>query len=235
MAALVTRLQLVARARQLANMEAAVGLVTAAEINDWVNIELTDLYDMLVEASPPDYYSVDATPIAVVAGTVAYALPADFRSAQMVSVKTGATVNDLQPIPQIRDGQRGRMRAPSVASTVLLRYTPAPPTLTTDADPVTGAFDGVSGWADLIVHLLVRRMKAKESPQTLSPPIETRIAELRARITAHASKRNQGGIDYVTEVEDYDHAPLFTGYTLLAGYQLRAGYIDVYENRSAWP
>lgn len=231
MAANVTRLQMVERARGLANMR-ATGLINATEAADWCNIELASLYDELVDAAPPDRFSTEVT-VAVAAGTVAYALPSTYRSTQHVWVQTGGSIYERTPLRPLRGSELGRCAAATAAYTVIHRYTPAPPVLTTDSDPVTGTFDGISGWDDLVVARLARRFKIKETPNQPVPGIETIIAEQRARVFSQVGKRDQGGIDLVTEVEDFEQPWPFS--VTLVGYQLRAGYLDVYQQRTSWP
>lgn len=228
MTAAVTRLVLRTRIRQRANMESSQ-FVTDTEINDLINVHLTELYDILVEASPPDYFSSDYS-FNTVAGTVATALPSDFRS--LIAVYTIPQTDFYRPLRQITDVERARYRAPQSAVAMVMRYVPVPPQLTTDADPVTGSFDGVSGWEELIVSMAARDCLMKEESDVST--LDGKIARLTARIESQAAKRNLGSPTYITDVDELDASP----YPFRAGvnaYQLRAGFLDLFSAHLVYP
>lgn len=227
MSALVQRLDLRTRARKRANMENST-FWADADVNTQINIYVAGLYDMLVEAGPPDYFSADAT-IVLVSGTVAYALPSDFRSLQEVFSIEGADF--YRPLEQINDKRRLFYRAPQSAGSVLLRYTPAPPLLTADTG-AGGVFDGVSGWDEWIVCSTARAMLiAEESDVT---ELNSELGMLGARISAQAKNRNQGGPNYMGSVDDIDNYPYPYANTVNA-YTLRAGFLDIFSLQPVYP
>lgn len=116
----------------------------AAEKRRLVNQALTDLYDQLVAAGPPDYYLKDYqfTTAADVAG---YTLPEDFLKIRRVQVvEQGQRRRSLL---QMQPDERILLVPPGQASTIVLEYIPVCAPLTNDAD----TFDGVNGWEELAV------------------------------------------------------------------------------------
>ncbi len=158
----------------------AVGTTTTAGLNDLVNLALCELYDDLVKAGGTDYYrTVD--PIAIVAGTALYNLPATFY--QMLDLRLEWAVNDVEPVGSIKDrdyykfkntgsawgswsmkayriagAQIELLPTPTVAVTGRLAYVPACPVLTADSD----TFDGVNGWEKVVALKVAMELRAIE-------------------------------------------------------------------------
>jgi hypothetical protein len=143
--------------------------ITDTEANRLVNLALTELYDLLVEARGHEYYETVSTSTSTVAGTAAVSLPADFY--QLLGVHLQWAANDLEEVRDLehiqdRHGlvnlgswsQYGpkafRLRGtsleffptPTSVVTVALRYVPAFGDLASDA----ATFDGVNGWEKLV-------------------------------------------------------------------------------------
>lgn len=223
MARTVTRAQLRTRARQLANMESATNLWPDADVNERIDTHTCSLWNLLVDASPPEYYS-GSTTISVTSGTIAYALPADFMSIQGVYVQEGSTdqVRQLRPM---RGGERSGYQAPQSAASVTLEYTPNFTTFAGDGSTL----DGVNGWDELVVNLVARDLlrKARESTEQM----DTEIMRLRQSIIDLAN-RDHGHPRYVRDVEEERWPGYITGLGPTT-YILKAGNIEFYENR--WP
>jgi hypothetical protein len=223
MAANVTLLTLRTRARQRANVENSQ-FVTDAEVTSLVNAGIARLYNDICRAVPR-YYSTDYT-ITTVAGTISYALPAAFRSAQGVYAQEATDY--YRPLASISDVDRAAMRAPSGAYTIILRYTPAPPVLALDAD----TFDGISGYEEFVVAFVARAILTKEEADISAVQLE--LDEARRDVLDNVGARDQGAPVYVTEVENITSWP-YPYQMAVNAYQLRAGYIDLYSLKPIFP
>lgn len=223
MARTVTRAQLRTRARQLANMENATILWPDADVNERIDTHTCSLWNMLVDAAPPDYYA-SSTTISVVAGTIAYALPADFMSLQDCFVQEGST-DKLRQLRPMRGGERSGYQAPQSSATVTLDYTPNFTTFSGDSSTM----DGVNGWDELVVNLVARDLlrKARESTDHIDPE----IMRLRAMII-DLGNRDRGHPRYIRDVEEERWPGYISGLGPTA-YVLKASNIEFYENR--WP
>jgi hypothetical protein len=170
MARFVTLSELESKARRKADME-NTNFVTQAELQDYINESLTELYDLLVSAYGEQYFTVfEDLPLA--ANTSALDLPADFYKNEGVSLKvTGTEFITIYKynfrnrnrdrlggsVGFLRSGYSFRYRIvgqeiqfvpnPSLgAATIRLHYTPVAPLLRT----VTWATAGVDTATDKI-------------------------------------------------------------------------------------
>lgn len=227
MARTVTLLQLRTRARQLANVEGNPN-ITDAELTDLANRHLTEVYDALVDAGPPEYYAATTT-VTTVAGTTLYALPADFRTLLEVYAIVSSTENRL--VHPMGNGGRGRYRSPSTVYSCTVEYVPSAPVLVANGD----TFDGVSGWEELICNLMARDVQRKRDQDT-SDTIGA-IGALQARIATRARSRDRGHPRYTTDLDEQGAAfPWQTSSTnRISAYRLRAGNIELYEGLLALP
>lgn len=223
MARTVTRAQLRTRARQKSNMENALAPWPDADVNERIDTRTCELWDLLVQAAPPDYYST-STNISVVAGTISYALPSDFKDLQEVYVQ-GTSTDRLRALLPMRRGERGQLQAPTSANTVVIEYTPNFTTFTADSG-AGGQLDGVNGWDDLVVALVARDMLVKLREST--EQVDQEIAELRARIMK-LSVRDKGNPAHVRDVEDDDENVFWDVTDTLTRYRLRGSNIEIYE------
>ena len=142
MARTITRAQLVARVRQRADVQNDPH-VDAAEVIDLLNEKITRVWDLLVMAAPPDYYTTDIEYTTATAQE-SYDLPLDFYKVRRVWEVIGTRV---KPLDYIDDSQRHLFETATGGQTVRLRYIQCAPTLDDDA----ATFDGVNGWEELIV------------------------------------------------------------------------------------
>lgn len=225
MASNVTLATLRTRVRQRANVENST-FVTDAEVNGLVNMAWRRVYNEIVRAVPY-YYSTDYT-ITTSAGTQSYALPSDFRSLQAVYSVEDAGSYYYRPLRALTDVDRVAMRAPRDTYTVLMRYTPAPATLSSDSD----AIDGVSGYDEAVVALAARAVLTKEEADVSAVNLE--YQEALRDVISNIGQRDQGLPQYVTEVEAITYWP-YPYRQAVNAYQLRAGYIDLYSLHPIFP
>lgn len=221
MARTVTLLNLRTWARQLADVESDPN-ITDTELTALANRHVTEVYDALIDAGPPDYYAASTT-VASEDGTTAYALPADFRS--MVDLFAIESATEVRPVPPMRNGERGRYKPPTAAWNFTLEYIPTPTLLSANGD----TFDGVSGWEELIANLMARDVMVKRDTDP-SVVINT-IDRLNARIATRARSRDRGHPRYVTDMDaQRDPGPwATTNGVRVSAYRLRAGNIELYE------
>lgn len=142
MARFVTRAALRARVRQRADVENDPH-VPDTEINDLLNEKITRVWDLLVMAAPPDYYT-SSIQYTTNAGQEEYDLPPDFYKVRRVWEVLGTRV---KPLDYADDSQRHLYEVPTGGQTVRLRFIHCAPVLGDDAE----SFDGVNGWEELIV------------------------------------------------------------------------------------
>lgn len=216
MARSVTLQQLRVRSQRLANMENST-FVQTSEWADIINANLCEVYDLLVTAAPPDYYT-STYQLTTAAGTIAYAVPADLLDLSCVFAVE--STDQRRPIRAISDFDRGLYRAPQGAYTIELEYTPNAPTLVADTD----TFDGVSGWEELIVAMSARDALLKEESDVTF--LEGKIANLKTRIVSNAERG--GGPKHINDIEIADIWPYPTSSKIHA-YRLRAGNIELYQ------
>lgn len=217
MARTVTRSVLRSRARQLANVENDPSVLDA-DINEWLNLHLTDVYDLLVAAGPPDYYAASTT-VTTVSGTIEYALPSDFLS--IVNVYANESSDIRRSIDPIGDRERHAFKAPNGAWSVTVEYIPVCPTLSSDGS----TFDGINGWDELVAAKTAIMLLAKrEGDPTI--PVNIVTATM-ARIKSAASQRQRGGPRLINDVEQEYMWPRSVR---IDGFRLRAGNIELYES-----
>jgi hypothetical protein len=214
----VTLLQLRTRAKELADMVGS-SFLSDDEWNDLANRYVTEVYDLLVQAGPPDYYSDDAT-ITTVPGQLAYDLPDDFRSLENVRVLEPNLRE--RPINAMQDRERGFYTPVRSTWTVKLEYIAAPPLL--EADDAT--FDGVSGWDELIVlHMAQTALDKEETPHDLARKIEKMEARIRTN-----RPRDRGAPRFITDLGADERATFWwTQTSPVQRYRLRAGKLEIYE------
>lgn len=223
MSDLVTLVELRDRIRFEADMVNSTR-VTDAQLTRLVNTHRFELYDRLVAAGPPDYYATTGA-VTTIVGTVAYALPSDFRS--LLGVFRDATTTRRKEVRPLTDGHRASYDAPQAIESFTIEYVPVPVALVEDGDST----DGVSGWDELVVQLCARAILRRERRDTSA--FDRAIDECRARVMAAAPKRDVTGPRYIHDVEAADGA---AGYDDVAAYRLSAGTIQLYSiSTSVWP
>lgn len=221
MARAATLLNLRTWARQLSDTENDDS-VTDAELTALANRHYPEVYDLLIEAGPPEFYS-SSTTVSVTASTIQYSLQADFRALLGVYVHESNDVRrSLMPMPE---GARGQYKAPSQSVTVTLEYIPSAGTLSSIGDTV----DGVSGWEELIVCRMARDVMAKlEKDPSI---VMATAAGLEQRIKNRSKNRDRGQPRRIVDLDEAYVTPPWgwTGVSRLRAYRLRAGNIEFYE------
>ncbi len=199
--------------------------VTDAEWQDWINSNLCEVYDLLVQAGPPDYYSTSVQ-FNTSAGVLSYALPNDFRSATCLY---GVIEADRRvPVREINDYERARFIPPQAVYTMELEYVPVPPLLTSDVD----TFDGVSGWEELIVSMSARDALLKEESDVSA--MMDRIERLKGRIRTASSQRGAGP-RYITDVSMTNAYGFSAGNAMqIRGCRIRADNIELYQPQTMY-
>jgi len=211
MPAAVTLASMLSRARRLAQMEggSASSFVTDAEVEQWLNDGLRDLYDLLIAARGEDYYAASST-ISLSAGV--YTLPSDFYRAVEVILYDGSRyysadrveLADLAGTLNATIGGAGAdisgIRYRIAANTVALHPFPTSsavkvvlwylPTMTTVGSG--GSFDGINGWEEYAVLSAAIRMLKKEGTLDIAQALEVERQRIEQRIGRLASTRDAG-------------------------------------------
>lgn len=219
MARAFTLLEMRNRARSEADMINSQ-FVSDAEANAWINSNLCEVYDTLVQAGPPDYYSAAVT-INTISGISSYALPADFRSAAVLYAVDSLSQRK-RPVIGINDYEVANFQAPQGVYQLQLRYIPSPPELVSDSD----TFDGVSGWEELIVAMTARDMLMKEESDVSA--MVDRIERLKMRIRTASSQRDAGP-QYITNVNNARRWNCDLPNARITGYIIRGDFIELFE------
>lgn len=192
--------------------------VSDSELMAFLNSAMTEVYDLLVQAGPPDYYASTQS-YTLTTGIIPYSLPSDFRSATCVYAVEPQ--DRRRPIRAINDYERSKFYAPQASYTMELQYVPIPPVFTSDND----TFDGVSGWEELCVAIAARDMLLKEESDISG--MEAKIANLKTRIRTASSQRDAGP-RYITDVTQSD-TWLYPNTVQIRGYRIRGNVIEFYE------
>lgn len=216
MARNVTRATLLTRVRRYADMENGT-LLTDAEIEDMINEALCDLYDILIEAAPPDYYASQTT-LTTSSGTTAYSLPSDFYKIRSVWVDEGN--GEYRPLGDVPDARRQFYRAPAGAYSVLLNYIPTCSTLASSGS----TFDGVNGWDKLVTLQAAIQCKNKEEsdPSVLAGMyVETkqRIISMANRDPSECPRVKRSSLRNADSIRAFQNT--------IDGYHLRAGNLEL--------
>ena len=225
MARLVTRLQLVTRVRQRADVEGDPH-VTDTEIQDLINEAIPRVWDILVAAAPPDYYSTEVT-VTCVAGQVTYALAtvaADFYKVRRLWQDYGS--GKRRQLELVVDGDRERYEGPSGGELVVFRYIPVAPKLANDA----ATFDGVNGWEELIVleaalDVLTKQERSTSDLRAKRDREEERIESMAYRDAGapQTIRRTRGGDRWLQWAQQ------------LVGYNVVGSNLELYRPVTGWP
>lgn len=221
MARTVTRSTLCTRVQQRADVENDTH-VSTSEINDLINEAIPRVWDILVSCAPPDYYLTEYA-FSTVAGTIPYALPADFYKVRRLVEDMGS--GRRRPIESVNDSERGYYEAPAGVSTMILRYIPVAPTLGSDV----ATFDGVNGWEELIVLEAAIDVIAKQERDPSALMAKRAREEQRIRSMAY---RDAGSPQTIRRV---GKDPFSRWERRVSGYQLVGSNIELYSASSGWP
>lgn len=202
--------------------------VSDAELTALVNRHLAEVYDLLVDASPPDYFA-STTQVDVEAGTTTYPIQADFRA--LVAVYVHESSDERRLLLPMTEMTRGRYKAPTQDGTLTVEYIPAAPVLTSGAQ----SFDGVSGWEELIVARAAVDVMTKREADPSAALAKAQMLE--ARIKLRARNRDRGSPRRIVDLDDATYTPLYgwSGGSRLACFRLRGGNIEVYEPLAVRP
>lgn len=229
MARNITLANLRTRIYRRANLESHTSFVPTAEADDVVNDALTEVWDLLVDASPPDYYA-STTTVTTVAGTSAYALPSDFLKLRAVHVDEGS--DEFRPITEINEAEEQVFRPPDGVYSVRLRYIPNFTTLSSNSS----TFDGVNGWEELATLSGAVRLLTKEGTDPgLLQLLQAERGRQEERIRERAY-RNAGEPPRVVRRAGRVLSPEWarTWRTSVHGYRLRGANIEIYRLASSY-
>lgn len=176
MAASVTLLALRTRARQYADQENST-FVTDAELTDYVNQGVRELYDLLIAAYGAGYYTATTT----FSSAASINLPAtfykleglwkldtnskpiaelhSFQESQRVEVAN--FLNNGYPRYRLKTATIELLPVPVPVFTIQCNFIPVATALVADGD----VFDGINGWEDHAVLSAAIRMSMKEDEQ----------------------------------------------------------------------
>lgn len=205
-----TLTDLIADVRQRTNQENST-FVTDAEITEYLNQEIADLYTRIVQAQGPEHYRASSS-LSVVSGTALYPLPADFWQLQAVEATLGGITGRLRPFMQseharLQNAQpfgwyspiRYRLQANNIeilpatqTFAATLFYTPAPPRLVNPGD----LFDGFAGYEVAAIYGACATVLQKEESDpgfylAQRERIYARVASLAAQRDANEPERIQ--------------------------------------------
>src|SRR5574343_299109 len=204
--ALVTLSAFRDRARQRADMVNS-RFVTDAELNNYINASIDELYDLLIASRGENYY-VKSYSFTTTTNVDSYALPEDFLKLMGVDYVTSTTqaitlkafrwqeINRfIQPfyntrnynlMYQVRGENLVFIPTPNGNQQIKLWYIPRAIDLSADTD----SFEGINGWEEYVVIDAAIKMRVKEE----SPVDELLLAkqDMKARILAASSGRDSG-------------------------------------------
>lgn len=178
-----------------------------ADVNDYVNRALGAIYRLLT-ASLPDQRFLSSTTVSTVAGTLTYALPADFDHLISVDITangvrswlsafemheraalvTGSTT--FQGIPfcyRLRGANIEYLPSPSGVYASVLWYVPAVSQLSTDG----ATFDTISRLDDFVIAYAAKLVATKDKNWDLVGECRATMAELVSEIESVARSRDK--------------------------------------------
>ena len=204
---------------------ATTGFVSASEVTDVINDELPEVYRLLVEVGPPDYYSASTT-VTTAAGIVAYSLPADFLDETTIYALD--TNNYKRPLRKVQDWSLSGVQSPTSDVSVTMEYIPVPPVLAADGD----VFDGIAGFDSLLTCRVARRLLQKRKADTGS--LDAEIGQLTAHLKTGAMRSK--GPRYIRDVENTFGLPYAMPYiSTVSNYRIRGGNLELYQSILAYP
>jgi len=204
------------------------GFAVADRVDEDINLELGELYDLVVMAYEDDF--VTTANVSVVTGTESYSLPSDFYKSRKVFWKTSDRryrlrrfmLSDLES--RIGDytalGSSGRnlyyrvlgdkiyfSPKPIESGTVELFYLPEMTKLVADSDPISFSIP-VSSWEDAVIAGAAARLLIREDSDPT--PLLSRKASVIQRIMRAASDRDAGEPQRVTDVHNrFGYMPIY--------------------------
>ena len=204
--------QLIADVRSRTNTEEST-FVTDAEIGEFLNQELAELWGRICGGSGAPFYR-SIFPITVTVGTNYYPLPDDFLSAQGVEATFDGEAYTIRSFMQTeraqlsnttrypwRVGTMYRIQADNIefqpvseAFSATLYYTPSCPRLVSGTD----TFDGYNGWEVAAIYGACATVNAKE--ETDPSFYEGRKAQILRQIDTQISARDGAEPERIQDV-----------------------------------
>lgn len=203
-----TLLQFRNRVRDRADLVADM-FVTDATLNQWINDSISELYDLLLQASE-DWYVV-STPVTVTSPASSFSAPAgmirfhgldrDIGGGKYEPIKRGVFRERLTYTERryvLTKQTLLLFPATSAPGSYVAWYTPAFTTLAADGD----SFDGVNGWEEYVVVDVA--MKARVKGEEEAGDLMTAKALLRGRIQTMAGTRDASEPPRIVDVHADD-------------------------------
>jgi hypothetical protein len=213
-----TLTNLIADTRQRAGMESSQ-FVTDAEVTEYLNQSIAELYDLVLAARGEEYYSASGS-FSTSPGIQTYSLPASFMQLLGVDVTLGGVTFTITPYNFAARNAFNQWRAwtamawgpgqavyyrlqasnisfiptPTGVYTVNLWYVPCATRLSGPGD----TFDGFNGWEEYVV--VDAAMKCLEKEESDVSQLAARKMSLTARIQGMAGNRDAGNPETVSDV-----------------------------------
>jgi hypothetical protein len=192
--------------------------VSTTEWNDYFNEALGEYWTIMSECAPSDF-AVTETTVATTAGTLAYALPADFRALLEVYADEGN--NQRRPILPVDGFSRAFYRAPDGAQSIILRYQQNAPVL---ADDVTTVDFGELGDGLVVRHMAQAALAKEESDISF---IASEIARLEQKLRS-TRQRDRANAQRIRDVDCVD-VWLYPNSVRVRGYCVLGTNIELYQ------
>lgn len=216
--AAVTLTQLRARVRKRADMVGSSFIDDAADgLDAYINSALDELYDILVAGDEDRYVGTVPAALGFVAGTDAYALPADFYQAWRVEAQNGAEYSRLGRLRKnsdnfgrttsvlatmeylIRGTQIVFLPGPAAAGSGRLWYIPTRTKLVAGGD----SFDAVNGWEKFVIAKAA--LECLDSEESDVSVLEREVERQRTRIEKLATRRDVSEVARVQDRASYEN------------------------------
>lgn len=201
--------------RERANMENSQ-FVSDAELDRYINLSISEMYDMLCEKD--EDYNVSEYAISLVPNQDAYDLPVDFYRLRGVDLNIDG--NNSITLKRFEFADRNRFNSyPSLAVNFDIRYrlrsnkitlspkanvsaqnltvwyTPLPQVLVDDSD----VLDGYNGWEEIVVVKTAIKCLVKEESDTSQLQLE--YEQLKQRLDSAMDKRDSAEPSKISDVQ----------------------------------
>jgi hypothetical protein len=208
----VTLLQLRTQSRERANMENST-FVSDSELNNYINLSIAELYDMICNKVDEDY-NITSYTFTTSADVDAYNLPSDFYKLRGVDLMLDtlrstplkrfefAERNSLDPIFVGPVDLKYRLRGNQISFTpaelmggnnIRVWYIPLPTRLSSDSDTL----NGYNGWEELVIVKSAIKALVKEEQDTSQLQLE--YAELKLRLEQSMDVRDSASPSRITD------------------------------------
>lgn len=168
--------------RQRTSLESSQS-VTDAEVNEYLNQSIAELFDLLVASRGMEYFEKLQPPFTTTAGTTQYPLAADFYQLIRIEAVLSGFAVPLLPFTHAEHGVLSQY--PTQGGIVInVLYVPTPPRLVADSD----TFDGFGGWEEFAI--VDAAMKCLEKRDEDASPLMARKLRMEQRIEAMAPNRD---------------------------------------------